>query len=131
MKNALILLSLFATPAFANSTSCSDAAARVQYKHEGYDRGIPPRDGDVIDTIEVIVDGKAVSKSVAYKNAPPELGPISPDFSGIQVLHEDGQGRDFSAKLVLSKNEKNPAAVSVDLPVESYVICHEITVAIP
>ncbi len=133
MKSLLLVsLSLLSTAAFAD-TRCSDANGRVQYVHLGYDRGIPPRDGDVIDTIELRVDGALVSQSEAFQGKAADLGPINPDFSDIRILKQDSLSKDFTATLVLSKNASNAAAsrLSVSLPLSTLMICHESDIQVP
>lgn len=130
MKALLLLSALLSSSAFAN-TICGSADARVEYRSIGYNRGIPPRDGDELGSIEVRVDGKLVSRSVAYQGRSPDLGPINPDISEIQILRKDGMTKDFSAKLALTKNATNPSAVRVELPLETYVICRTVDIAVP
>lgn len=133
MKQLLLLvLALSAPLAHASNTSCTDASGTVQYTHRGYNAGMPPRDGDVIGTIQIKIRGKLVSESIAYKNREPKLGSINPDFTEQKVLHQEsgrsGSVKDFSAKLTLSKNGE---ASPFEMTSSYYVICQEIFLAIP
>ena len=135
MKSLLVLsLSLLSTAAFAD-TVCSNAAGNVRYRHTGYNRGIPPRQGDVLGTIQITVDGVVVSRSVAYEGRKPDLGPVNPDFSAIQVLKQEQYSKDFSALLTLSKNPTNPSASDtvhgLSLPLLTFVVCHEVNYPVP
>ena len=134
MKALLVLATLLTSvSAFASNTSCSDASGTVQYIHTGYNRGMPPRDGDEIGRIQIKIRGKLVSESIAYKGKDPVLGQINPDFSEIKVLREQssrsGFTKDFAAKLTLSRNAKNPGPF--DMTSEYYVVCQENFLAVP
>lgn len=127
-------LTLLSAPLAAQAdTRCSDASGTIQYAHEGYNRGMPPRDGDVIGRIKIIIRGKLASESIAYKGKDADLGPINPDFSEVKVLREQsgrsGLTKDFAAKLTLSRNAKNPGPF--DMTSEYYVVCQETFLAIP
>lgn len=134
MKTLLALTALLSSmSAYASNTTCSDATATVQYLHTGYNRGIPPRDGDEIGRIQIKIRGKLVSESIAYKDKEPVLGQINPDFSEIKVLREQsgrsGYVKDFAAKLTLSPNKKNPGPF--EMTSEYYVVCQESFYPIP
>jgi hypothetical protein len=134
-KLFLFALTLVASAALAN-TDCSDASGEVQYHHEDYNRGTPPRNGDVIGVDQIRVGGKLVSDSIYYKGLNPELGPMNSDFSEETVLHRDsgssGFTKDYSAKLTLTKTAANPNEVKeIQLPYAAYVVCRYNFLAIP
>jgi hypothetical protein len=131
MKIVLSLLVLLATPLAFAETHCSDAAGKVQYHRQGYELGVPPRDGDQIDKFEVLVDGKVVSTSIAYKGKDPEAGPITPEFSQITILRQEQYTKDFSALLSLSKTHPSLTGDGAALPEPRFVICREVVFMAP
>lgn len=125
MKEIVFIALAFAAPAAMADIHCSDATGHITYLSTQYNRGIPPQDGDVIRTMEVRIDGKLVSRSVAYQGSkPPVLGPINPDFMSKVMLQGDTYKSDFAALMVLSQNKEN-ATVVLTQPEQAYVICHQ------
>lgn len=136
MKKFLLLALAVAAPAARANTDCSDATGEVQYHHQDYNRGIPPRNGDVLGTTQIRVRGKLVSESVEYKGLNPKLGPIGDSFTDETVLHQDtgssGFVKDYSALMTLTRNAGNFQEVpGITLPYSAYVICRYNFLAVP
>ncbi len=132
MKKLLLAALFLSAPLAHADTKCSSAGADIMYIHQGYNKGMPPRDGDEIGRIQILLRGMLISESIAYQNAEPKLGDYNPDFSEIKVLKEENAGsghvKDFSAKLTLTKREN---AGPFDLPASYYMICQDVFFAIP
>jgi hypothetical protein len=117
----------FLSLAQAADVDCSIANGKIHYKETGYNKGMPPRPGDLLRTVQIFADGELVSESKFYKNLNPELGPIVATLDSEVEINTSsdrmGSVRDYVVRLKLEKNRIDISEPAIDLPFSDYAIC--------
>ena len=130
MKYVFFLAVIFGVQAARADVNCSDSSSSVHYEEIGYNKGIPPRPGDLIRTVRVKIKAELKSESKYYEQQSPDLGPIASELEQVKVIFEavsnTSMVRVYSAKLTLKNRKSAPYLIFSD-----FVICKEVVNFVP